>query len=273
MYEQVGRLRLTQLAKNPIKSKQCPVSVCFTKSGETRLLRCGKWNCPHCSRLLSKKWAKRVIRFIEWENFIATGDPQSIMPRFYFMTFTLKGKRLSIHKAYELLPVLWERLRKRFQRMYADWQYIAFVEGQPKRQNMPHFHVISNYEPPAKRNAQGVITQHNMHNFAHSVGFGFEADLQPVDTITAAFYVTKYMSKQGTEAPKNFRRVRASAGVEKLPPNTDKKYIVRSRGEGVMQYIARVADVTGQNPIDLYMKFALTWAENEKKLPPFPRKW
>lgn len=202
-----------------------------------------------------------------------TGDFQTIEPRFWFMTFTLKGKRLSIARAYEMLPVLWERLRKRFQRKYSDWQYIAFVEGQPKRQNMPHFHLISNREPPAKRNKQGVITDHNMHDFAFSVGFGFEADLQPVSDLKAALYVTKYMSKQGSAAPKNFRRVRASERVEKLPPNLEKKYIVRSRGEGVNQYIARVAAETNLDPIELYMKFALTWAENAKRLPPFPRKW
>lgn len=261
------------MPRNPIKSTQCPVSVCFTKNGETRLLRCGKWSCPTCARLLSKRWAKRVIKFIQWDNFMETGDFQTIEPRFWFMTFTLKGKRLSINRAYEMLPVLWERLRKRFQRKYSDWQYIAFVEGQPKRQNMPHFHLISNREPPAKRNKQGVITDHNMHDFAFSVGFGFEADLQPVSDLKAALYVTKYMSKQGSAAPKNFRRVRASERVEKLPPNMEKKYIVRSRGEGVNQYIARVAAETNLDPIDLYMKFALTWAENAKRLPPFPRKW
>lgn len=261
------------MPRNPIKSKSCPISVCFTKNGETRLLRCGQWSCKTCARLLSKRWAKRVIKFIEWENFIQTGDPQCIEPRFWFMTFTLKGKRLTIQRAYEQLPVLWERLRKRFQRKYADWQYVAFVEGQPKRQNMPHFHVISNEQPPARRNSAGVVTQHNMHDFAHSVGFGFEADLQAVNTVEAAFYVVKYMSKQGSAAPKNFRRVRASARVEKLPPNDERKYIVRSRGEGLMQYIARAADATGIDPIELYMRFALTWAENEKRLPPFPRKW
>jgi hypothetical protein len=112
-----------------------------------------------------------------------------------------------------------------------------------------------------------------MHDFAYSVGFGFEADLQPVSDLKAALYVTKYMSKQGSAAPKNFRRVRASAGVEKLPENHERKYIVRSRGEGLAQYIARVAEVTGLPPVDLYLKFTLTWSEHEKRLPPFPRKW
>lgn len=251
----------------------CPVSICFTKTGETRLLRCGKWSCPHCAKLLSKRWAKRVYQHIQEQQTVTAENPLADTKQFWFMTFTLKGKRLTTERAYVLIKKIWGKFRKQMQRKYREWQYVAFVEGQPKRQNMPHFHVISDCQPPARRNKHGIITKRAMHDYAHSLGFGYQADLSQVSGRKAAFYVAKYVSKQGTSVPKNFRRVRTSQDWLKLPENPERKYIVKSRGEGMGSFVSRVATETGLSEADVYTRFAVAWAENHKDLPPFPRKW
>jgi len=253
--------------------KGCPVSICFKQNGNTCILRCGQWNCPHCARMLSKKWAKRAYLQITQAGDNLTLDPNSPDGSYWFMTFTLQGRRLSIARAYELLPTLWERLRKRQQYHNANWCYLAFVEGQPNRAHMPHFHVLSSSPPAAKRNKAGIVTKHAMHDFAHSMGFGFQADHQIVTSLKAAFYVTKYMSKQSAKTPHGFRRVRHSEDWAKLPPAEHDKYIVMARGEGLGSYLARVSDETGLTEADAYMRFLEAWSKHADALPQFPRKY
>jgi len=223
--------------------------------------------------MLSKKWAKRAYLQITQAGDNLTLDPNSPDGSYWFMTFTLQGRRLSIARAYELLPVLWERLRKRQQYHNANWCYLAFVEGQPNRAHMPHFHVLSSSPPAAKRNKAGIVTKHAMHDFAHSMGFGFQADHQIVTSLKAAFYVTKYMSKQSAKTPHGFRRVRHSEDWAKLPPAEHDKYIVMARGEGLGSYLARVSDETGLTEADAYMRFLEAWSKHADALPQFPRKY
>jgi len=163
------------------------------------------------------------------------------------LTLTLGQGHTDPIAAYKTLRKLWNRLRMAVSRMDSNgkrWQYAAFVEGQPKRQNMPHFHIIMDTLPPAKRNKKGEITKHALHDWAHKMGWGFEADLGQVDHNKAASYVAKYVSKGSGTVPKGFRRVRVSKGWAKLVRDPERKLLVLQKGESVVDFILRVGDRT-----------------------------
>lgn len=204
------------------------------------MIYCGQWACPDCAKRLSKKWAVRVKIHIQ-------KDEKTIGVGWWMLTLTLGRGAKDPVEAYKALRKKWDRLRQAINRSgnAGAWQYAAFVEGQPKRQNMPHFHIIMDVQPPAKRNKKGVITKHAIHNWAHKMGFGFEADLKPVTGAGAAGYVAKYVSKGSGVVPKGFRRVRVSHGWQKLKIDPDKRLIVIKANETLMNYIVRVAEETG----------------------------
>lgn len=164
----------------------------------------------------------------------------------FMLTLTMGRGEHNPTDAYKKLRKLWNRLRMAIGRgnMGIAWQYAAFVEGQPKRQNMPHFHIIMDTLPPAKRNKKGEITKHALHDWAHSMGWGFEADLGQVDHNKAASYVAKYVSKGSGVVPHGFRRVRVSQGWTKLTKDPERTLLVLQKNESVVDYILRVGDRT-----------------------------
>lgn len=69
----------------------------------------------------------------------------------------------------------------------------------------------------------------------------------------AANYVAKYVSKQGTGMPRNFRRVRFSRAWPALPePIYDDRVLVMQKGEGIHQYLRRVSSATGLSVGELF---------------------
>lgn len=124
---------------------------------------------------------------------------------------------------------------------------------------MPHFHVLSSSPPTAKPGKHGYITKHNMHAWAVALGWGFEADLQEVRGDKAASYVAKYASKQHPSTPKGFRRVRASRGWAKDLPESFRRLIVPFRGESLVDFIIRVAEITGLPAEELATAWQRVW--------------
>jgi hypothetical protein len=141
------------------------------------------------------------------------------------------------------------------QRSYPKWEYLAFVEGQPKRGGMPHFHIISSQPPNAQKNAKGNVTKHILHDWAHHLGWGFEIKVEAVTSGQAASYVAKYSTKQHPATPKHFRRVRVSKGWTKLPRDPERKLIVPAHNEDVAHFIARLADISGLSPEHCYQNY------------------
>ena len=238
----------------PIKRK-CPVLVGFTTQGATRLIPCGQWSCKKCAPRLARRWAVRVRKHIE-------SRPKNRKTKFYFVTLTLGSRYRNTSQGFAAIRLLWDKLRKRFQRTYPDWQYVAFVEGQPKRGGMPHFHVITNHPPPAKRNKHGEITRHNLHNWAVEMGWGHQAELDYLTGSKAASYVAKYATKQHPSTPKGFRRVRASNDWTKLPSDPNRRLIVQANGEDIAHFILRVHELTSLPAEQLYD----AWAQAQKQL-------
>jgi len=159
--------------------------------------------------------------------------------------------------AYSILPKLWDTLRKHIQRTIANsgsgekWAYLAFVEGQPKRNHMPHFHILSSVPFPGR-----------IKDYAATHGFGYQALEKPVDGIGAAEYVAKYVSKGDAGMPKGFRRCRPSTGWAKLSKPKSKGLLTPRKGERDWEFWVRVSDETGV-PIEVVRK---KWVNSARKV-------
>lgn len=216
--------------------RKCPTGVAFTAAGGRAVpLRCGSWNCPTCARINARRWA-----------IIARYGVDHLPPPTYFWTLTLPSAIRSRPRAFEKLPTLWDVFRKRIQRHTNAWLYIAFVEGQPQRGYMPHFHILSS-----------VKSYIRLKDIAAEVGFGFQAKEIVINSEGAAQYVAKYASKQGQPAPKGFRRVRASRNWPKPPDNESEPYIVKAGKETVFGFLSRVAMRTHRDIGELYEDYTL----------------
>lgn len=165
----------------------------------------------------------------------------------------MRGSIKTKEYAYKRLPVLWNRVRVFMQRHViridgknAKWEYLAFVEGQSHRNNMPHFHVISSHPCPIR-----------IKDFAVKRGFGYQAKEKPIDGNGAAEYVTKYVTKGDVDMPKGFRRCRPSQGWSKLPSSLARVLLVPTHGERIESYLKRVCYETG-------MPISAIWAKWSK---------
>lgn len=206
---------------------KCPVMKAFTSKGKVVYVYCGQWSCQRCAKMLAKSWGWRVRIHVELRGKQA-----------YFWTFTLPSKYRSASTGFAALPALFARLREIMRNQPERWEYCAFVEGQPKRGYMPHFHIISLTRSPRR-----------IKDLATKVGFGYMATETAVTSGKAGQYCAKYASKQSPVTPKGFRRVRTSQGWSKLPVGTMlDEYIVKSRTEHMWEYLLRVHDITGVAP-------------------------
>jgi len=208
---------------------KCPTMKAFNGEGRVVNVYCGQWACKRCSKIKARLWAWRV-------RITINGSEQT----WYFWTLTMRRKYRSAKVAYDALPRLWDTLRKAIQRRNKRFSYIAFVEGQPQRGNMPHFHVITNVKPWKR-----------VKDIAWYAGFGYQAKCVEVNGPKAASYVAKYATKQNPDTPKGFRRVRASRDIEKLPDYDAQLLIVPYKTEHTWEYILRVHGVTEIDADDL----------------------
>lgn len=234
--------------------KRCPVSVGFNKSGKAKPIFCHKWTCPRCAKLLARKWAKRARLHIaigelsgKERHITGTSVPHQT---YYFLTLTMPGNIRSVAKAFDALPKMWDRLRQRYTRKYGSgsWEYLAFVEGQPERGGMPHFHIITNRQVPIRKKQN----KHNVKGFAVRAGFGHQATQTIINSQQAAQYCAKYASKQHPATPKGFRRVRPSQNWAKLPKE-EARLLVKGFDESLVDFFTRVSIVTGLSVEDVYL--------------------
>lgn len=205
--------------------KKCPTMLAFKQDGDCVPVFCGQWSCNHCAKRLARRWARVA----------AYGVRRSPDGYAYFWTLTMGRKMKTAKKAYSLIPRMWDALRKSMQRFNKQWTYIAFVEGQPKRGNMPHFHIISFETSPTSR----------LKDFVTRFGFGFQAKEEKIEGWQAASYVAKYSTKQNPDTPRGFRRVRVSRHWPKPPKHASEALIVKSNKERLGEYFERVARLTG----------------------------
>ena len=210
---------------------RCVSFWAFDSIGNIRAIACKRWSCKICQKHNAQMWAWRAELHVENDQY-----------QFYMWTLTLGSNYSDVRKAYSDLKKLWDRLRKAVVRHYQKkynwrhftWTYLAFVEGQPKRNGMPHFHVLSAISAPER-----------LKDFAVRCGFGFQADEHEINGKGAGAYVAKYASKGAGIIPKDFRRVRASQDWTKLPDFKRDTLFVKSKGEHLSDYLIRVHEGTG----------------------------
>lgn len=229
---------------------KCIVLHAFNQEGKVKAISCGLWKCPVCQKNLARLWAKRA--YIQ----VARSDE-----KYYFITFTMGSDYFEPKTAFAELPKLWNTLRMAIQRFYGKsvkWSYLAFVEGQPKRVNMPHFHIISNMKMPDKhlvwnKKANGWVERKwRIKDFAVAYGFGHQAEQDELNGDKAYEYVAKYASKGSPDMPKNFRRCRPSKDWARLPELEGDTLYVKAKKENLTDYFMRVSDETGIDTDDLW---------------------
>lgn len=220
--------------------KACPMGFAFNVKGLIQPLYCGQWSCTHCRKRLARMWAWRARIQIDT-------DAQT---QYYCWTFTLGSSYTSAKAGFAAIRGLWDTLRRAVQKKEKGWIYLAFVEGQRQRSNMPHFHVLSNKPSP-----------YRIKDFAVHCGFGFEAYQDKVTGKKAAEYVTKYVSKGMPEAPRHFRRCRPCRKWAKLPPFEGSALLVRSKNEFLSDYLLRVSEASGTDIDTLYERWRTTTDE------------
>jgi len=220
------------------KAGKCISFYAFTTKGKIVPVSCGKWSCPVCAKENAMLWAWRCRLQIDNSTDV-----------YYVWTFTLGSKFKLPKQGYAALPKLWDNLRKVVTRWYTKatgdkgfrWVYMAFVEAQPKKRKMPHFHIITNVPAP-----------YRIKDFAVHNGFGHQAIQDEITSKKAAYYVSKYVSKGDPNMPKKFRRVRTSQLWAKLPPYVGDKLYVRSKKETLTAFLLRVSDDTDTDIDDLW---------------------
>lgn len=210
---------------------ECPLMVCFTHEGKAKMIYCGLWSCKRCRARLAKEHARRVRHGVN--RLVETGG------RPLFWTFTLPPKYRRAKEGYSVLKRLWDSLSKAIRREQGTFQFAAFVEGQEKRGDMPHFHVVTFATVPRKWHKRKDPRKW-IKDFAAHYGFGYQAEERLINSAQASAYVSKYVSKSTPNIPKNFRRVRYSQKWPKMPESAKKPYIVRSMGEPIQDYLLRV---------------------------------
>lgn len=218
----------------------CPYGIGFNNDGKTVPLLCGKWSCDRCRVTLAKQWAWRASLHITNRSTKA-----------YFWTLTLRSNVRTPYQGFRVLPVAWDSLRKTMQRKTGKWSYLAFVECHPKRSHIPHFHILSLTACPVV----GEHVRSPIKDLAYQSGFGFMATEEEVASWKAAWYVAKYASKHDTSIPRNFRRCRSSRDWEKLPDVALPAYMVKSRAEHMWEFVSRVADVTGLDHEQIWIRY------------------
>lgn len=209
-------------------------TVGATSDGFVFPIRCKRWSCPICAKINAYHHAIKVANGCQ--AMIGAG----IVPR--FVTITQPGNVRTAERAYEILHKQWDKFRRRLQwwaktRATMPVIYAAFVEGQPKREFMPHFHIILSTAPP-KEALRAMVVQS---------GLGFQLDVQTFKTGSGvAWYVAKYSTKpdDAKNMPKGFRRVRYS---ENFPPmvfrvdEAERIAIIKDFRESYLEWLDRCA--------------------------------
>jgi len=220
----------------------CPYGVGFNNDGKTVPLMCHQWSCDRCRASLARQWAWRASLYINLCDLPA-----------YFWTLTLRGSVRTPYQGYRAIKKSWDTMRKRMQRLYGKWSYLAFVEIHPNRTGIPHFHCLSFSQAPIC----GSHIAEPIKDFAWQCGFGYKATEEEVVGWKAAWYVSKYASKHDPSIPRNFRRCRASRDWAKLPEHDLPAYIVKSRSEHTWEFIQRVSEATDVPEETLMLRYTI----------------
>lgn len=173
---------------------------------------CGLWGCPECAIRNKNRWVLRVQHGIEFYKM--RGE------KFWFMTLTSHEKLSDFENTVQVWPKAWAKLYARMKRVQPDLHYASVPEKHPSSGRL-HMHYLINegFGSESKENQGRWIK-----DIPRECGFGFMNEIEPLnDSYLAAYYVTKYISKnlEVYGWPRNLRRIRVSAHWPELPPDSE----------------------------------------------------
>lgn len=218
----------------------CMATIGVTPDGEVFPVRCKEWRCPICAPINALHEAIRTANGV-YALFCA-----GLIPK--FVTITQSGAVRTPEFAYKIIANQWDKFRNRWQYWACKSDepnfYAAFVEGQGRREGMPHFHVIGCALPPLSM----------LRHWAVESGLGYEVDcsrLKP--NAGTAWYVSKYSTKSTDAAvmPVGFRRVRYSRDWPRMFFRSDlleSDAIVRQPAESYTHWLIRAVYAFGVEP-------------------------
>lgn len=180
------------------------------------LFRCRSWRHEGDCR----RW-KNAQDFVRIRNAIKqTGDEWV----YIVLTFARESFK-DIWEAYRELYYCWDKLRKRFKRKWGEIKYISLVEQH--RDGFPHINILVYnrtlwYE--CQEEGWKAVRREWLELDAVKCGFGFRTWIEPVrsEEAIAGYFVklcgeiiskSKKVDQTPVEAPKGFRRLRASQGL------------------------------------------------------------
>jgi len=215
-------------------------SVGVTLDGHVFPVRCKKWSCKVCAPI------NALHEAIKTANGVYALHAAGLRAK--FVTITQPGSVKTPEFAYAIIDNQWDKFRNRWQ-YWAKAQgvpnmYAAFVEGQSRRSDMPHFHIIATSMP----------SQDKVRDWSTSSGLGYQADVQWIGAHAGvAWYVSKYSTK-GSDAqyiPKNFRRVRYSQDWPNMCFQADfleDQSVVKLPRESYVHWLIRAVTAFGVDP-------------------------
>lgn len=198
----------------------CPTArKAFTLRNEIIMLRCKRWTCPYCQLVNAWEWSRNIRYGLAlWPG------------KAYMWTLTMPGWVKTSYEAYNWYPSCWSRLANNVRHNVGEFNYVAIIEGHPRRMGIPHFHVISTAKAPTR-----------LKDMAAHAGFGFQAKEQEIDGPRAGFYVAKYLTKTPAGMPRGFRRIRTSRAWPRLPEDESETFFMPTKHERLDDFFLRVS--------------------------------
>jgi len=150
--------------------------------------RCKSWSCEKC-RPIKANVVKNYVR----NNF--TGR------NLYFLTLTYfhSGNALD---AWHKLGRSWNLMRTYITKKYGKFSYIRIVEPH-KKGGWPHLHIL----------IDGCVVDSSILKKVTEWGFGWNAQVQRITASSAAFYVSKYLSKKWPDTQADIMRIASKSRI------------------------------------------------------------
>lgn len=246
---------------NKLKNASCVGSIGYDlRYHRFFLIGCGRWDCPNCAPQVAAHWADRARYGLE--TLVTEGKTA------HFVTLTQPGAIKTPEYAYSIMKSQWDKLRRKFpdKELFA---YLTFVEQHPKRQLIPHLHLLTTIEWSLK----------DWKQYAPSAGWGVIVHMKTIGEgskkthiplKTAAHYVAKYVAKGDLSKvgmPKGLRRVRASQNWPRAEPGAKEKnpdILIKTKNTPVRAWLTMLENVGEESARERYS----AWLNSETEEAP-----
>lgn len=172
--------------------------------------RCKSWSCPSCRPIKAKRVRQYII-----DNF--TNEPIYMIT----LTFFHSGTALECWKT---LGKKWNRMRTYLSQKYGKFSYLRIVEPH-KRGGWPHMHIL----------VQGFQSLPRADDKITRWGFGWNFHCKRMPPKDAAWYVSKYLTKDWPDNNADINRAASKARIVSVSRGMPPIFSVKSDWD-VIQY-------------------------------------